>query len=85
MKKLFASLLAALMLCAGLTQYAFAANIPDDQPNQPPVEDKNDDEQGKKPSGEDANMEQGPKNIIHGYSSLPDAEALERRKAGRPP
>ena len=50
MKKLFASLLAALMLCAGLTQYAFAANIPDDQPNQPPVEDKNDDEQGKKPS-----------------------------------
>lgn len=50
MKKLFASLLAALMLCAGLTQYAFAANIPDDQPNQPPVEDKNDDEQDKKPS-----------------------------------
>lgn len=51
MKKLFASLLAALMLCAGLTQYAFAAeNIPDDQPNQPPVEDNNDDEQGKKPS-----------------------------------
>ena len=51
MKKLFASLLAALMLCAGLTQYAFAAeNIPDDQPNQPPVEENNDDEQGKKPS-----------------------------------
>ena len=37
MKKLFASLLAALMLCTGLNQFAFAAE-PVDPDNQPPTE-----------------------------------------------
>lgn len=37
MKKLFASLLAALMLCTGLSQFAFASE-PVDPDNQPPTE-----------------------------------------------
>lgn len=37
MKKLFVSLLAALMLCTGLSQFAFAAE-PVDPDNQPPTE-----------------------------------------------
>ena len=37
MKKIFASLLAALMLCTGLSQFAFAAE-PVDPDNQPPTE-----------------------------------------------
>ena len=59
MKKIFVSLLAALMLCTGLSQFAFAAEPvdpdnqppteqtgegPDEKPSQPP---KNDDEEGK--------------------------------------
>lgn len=37
MKKLFVSLLASLMLCTGLSQFAFAAE-PVDPDNQPPTE-----------------------------------------------
>ena len=59
MKKLFVSLLSALTLCTGLSQFAFATE-PADPDNQPPTEQtgegqdekpsqppKNDDEEGK--------------------------------------
>lgn len=48
MKKLFVSLLAALMLCTGLSQFAFAAE-PVDPDNQPPTEQTGEG-QDKKPS-----------------------------------
>lgn len=48
MKKLFASLLAALMLCTGLSQFAFASE-PVDPDNQPPTEQTGEG-QDKKPS-----------------------------------
>ena len=51
MKKLLASLLAAMMLCAGLSQLAFADdNTPDDLPIQPPIEDGEGDDEGDDPS-----------------------------------
>lgn len=51
MKKLLASLLAAMMLCAGLSQLAFADdNTPDDLPIQPPIEDGEGDDDGDDPS-----------------------------------
>lgn len=48
MKKIFASLLAALMLCTGLSQFAFATE-PVDPDNQPPTEQTGEG-QDKKPS-----------------------------------
>lgn len=48
MKKLFVSLLAALMLCTGLSQFAFAAE-PVHPDNQPPTEQTGE-EQDEKPS-----------------------------------
>lgn len=48
MKKLFASLLAALMLCTGLSQFAFAAEPTD--PNKEPPTEQAGEEQDKKPS-----------------------------------
>lgn len=53
MKKLFASLLAALMLCTGLSQFAFAAE-PVDPDNQPPTEQTGE--------GQDEKPSQPPKN-----------------------
>lgn len=61
MKKLLASLLAAMMLCAGLSQLAFADdNTPDDLPIQPPIEDGDEGEDPTQPpkgddEGDDVN------------------------------
>lgn len=53
MKKIFASLLAALMLCTGLSQFAFATE-PVDPDNQPPTEQTGE--------GQDEKPSQPPKN-----------------------
>ena len=53
MKKIFASLLAALMLCTGLSQFAFASE-PVDPDNQPPTEQTGE--------GPDEKPSQPPKN-----------------------
>lgn len=39
MKKMFVSLLAAMMLCTGLSLFTFAATNDSDPNNQPPVEE----------------------------------------------
>ena len=46
MKKLFSSLLASLMLCTGLSQFAFAAE-PTDPNKEPPTEESQEGSQPK--------------------------------------
>lgn len=53
MKKIFVSLLAVLMLCTGLSQFAFATE-PVDPDNQPPTEQTGE--------GQDEKPSQPPKN-----------------------
>lgn len=71
MKKLFASLLAALMLCTGLNQFAFAAE-PVDPDNQPPTEQTGE--------GPDEKPSQPPKNdsedgfILLDYTDDPEID-----------
>lgn len=56
-EKLFASLLAALMLCTGLSQFAFAAE-PTDPNNQPPTEES---QEGSQPKPSPLDFINGPK------------------------
>lgn len=71
MKKIFASLLAALMLCTGLSQFAFAAE-PVDPDNQPPTEQTGE--------GQDEKPSQPPKNdsedgfILLDYTDDPEID-----------
>ena len=62
MKKIFVSLLAALMLCTGLSQFALAAE-PVDPDNQPPTEQPGE--------GPDEKPSQPPKNDGEEGKSVP--------------
>mgnify|MGYP000164092108 FL=1 len=72
MKKLFASLLAALMLCTGLSQFAFAAE-PTDPNNQSPTEQAGE-EQDKKPSPPPKNDSEEGKHAPYDYVNGPEGD-----------
>ncbi len=72
MKKLFASLLAALMLCTGLSQFAFAAEPTD--PNKEPPTEQAGEEQDKKPSPPPKNDGEEGKPAPYDYVNGPEGD-----------